>query len=50
MLERIILAAIATFCIYLFLNTGTKPSKPVIWGGEFSKIPNFIYSIPLFSR
>ena len=27
MLERILLAAIITFCIYLFLNLGGKSSK-----------------------
>jgi hypothetical protein len=31
MLERILLAAIITFCVYLFLNLGSKSSNnPVI--------------------
>ncbi len=48
MLERIILAAIATLCIYLFLQLGTKPTQPTFFGGSFTKTPNFIYNFPLF--
>jgi hypothetical protein len=50
MLERIILAAIATLCIYLFLQLGTKQPQPTFLGGSLTKTTNFLYSLPVFSR
>jgi hypothetical protein len=50
MFERIILAAITTLCIYLFLQLGEKQPQPVFFGGNFSNPPHFIYNIPFFSR
>ena len=48
MLERIILAAIMTFCIYLFLNLGAKSSEmPSL---ETTKTaPNFFQRVASFS-
>lgn len=48
MLERIILAAIATFCIYLFLQLGTKQSQPAFFGESLTRAPDFIHNFPLF--
>ncbi len=34
MLERIVLAAIITFCVYLFLNLSGKPSNRPVFDSE----------------
>jgi hypothetical protein len=50
MIERFLLAAIATLCFYLFLQLGNNTTKPSFLGNGLTQIPNFIYSIPMFSR
>ena len=50
MLERIILAAIATLCIYLFLQLGSKQPQSSFLGGSLTKTSNFLYHFPAFSR
>lgn len=42
MLERIILAGIITFCVYLFLNLGSKPSNSPSIDAKQEVIPGFI--------
>lgn len=39
MLERILLAAIATFCIYLFLNLGEKSSNMPVFSTQSYVVP-----------
>ena len=50
MWERLILAGIATFCIYLFLHLGNNSKQPSFIGQSFTQAPHFIFNIPLFSR
>lgn len=50
MWERLILAGIATFCIYLFLHLGNNSKQPGFIGQSFTHTPHFIFNIPLFSR
>ena len=42
MLERIVLAAITTFCIYLFLNLGGKSSNTPNFDVQSHIVPRFI--------
>lgn len=49
MLERIVLAAIITFCVYLFLNLGSKPSNSPSMDAKQEVIPGFITKIASFS-
>lgn len=48
MLERLLLAGVATFCIYLFLHIGN--STQPIYGQNLTKTPHLIFNIPFFSR
>jgi len=49
MLERIMLAAIVTFCIYLFLQLSGKPSKSAFFDDHIGKVPKFVSELPVFS-
>lgn len=49
MLERILLAAIITLCIYLFLNLGGKSSTTPSLDAKNKAIPTFINSVAFFS-
>ena len=42
MLERILLAAIITFCIYLFLNLGGKSSNRPALDAQKKAVPGFL--------
>jgi len=42
MFERIILAAILTFCAYLFLNLGGNSSKTPVIDANKGVVPDFI--------
>mgnify|MGYP001794872931 CR=1 FL=1 len=48
MLERILLAAIITFCIYLFLNLGGKSSNTPTLDAQRKVIPGFLTQAPFF--
>ncbi len=50
MWERLILAAVATFCFYLFLHLGGNAPQSNLIGRNSTKAPNFIFNIPIFSR
>lgn len=50
MLERIVLAAIATVCVYLFLNLGENPSQPALVGNRLTQTQNLFNNIPFFSK
>ncbi len=53
MLERIVLAAIVTFCVYLYLNInniGEKPPRSSFIGGKFTHTPNLLRNTPFFTR
>lgn len=50
MLERIVLAAIVTFCVYLFINLGEKSSQPAFVGGRLTRTTDLLNSIPLLSK
>ena len=50
MLERIVLAAIATFCIYLFLNLGGKSSNTSSLDTSIGVIPQFINHVAFSFR
>ncbi|MGK7951511.1 MAG: hypothetical protein AB4368_22680 [Xenococcaceae cyanobacterium] len=41
MLERLLLAAIATFCFYLFCQVGNSPSPSPFFGENLVKTPTF---------
>jgi hypothetical protein len=47
MLERMLLAGIMTFCIYLFLNFGSKPANAPSLDAKSQGIPGFINRIAL---
>lgn len=49
MLERIVLAAIITFCVYLFLNFGGKSSNTPSFDAKQEANPGFIHRIAAFS-
>ena len=51
MLERILLAAVITFCVYLFLNFGGKPSSApsVDANADSMTIPGLIHRVISFS-
>lgn len=49
MLERIVLATIITFCIYLFLNLGGKTSNTPSLDSKNQVIPVFINSVAFFA-
>lgn len=49
MLERIVLAAIITFCIYLFLNLGGKPSKNPSFDAKNDVIPGLLQRVAMFA-
>lgn len=49
MLERIILAAIITFCIYLFLNLGGKTSNTPALDAQKKVIPGFLTQASFFN-
>ena len=42
MLERILLATVITFCIYLFLNLSGKSSQTPVLDAQKKVIPGFI--------
>ncbi len=42
MLERILLAAVVTFCIYLFLNLGGKSSNAPALDAQKKVVPGFL--------
>ena len=48
--ERLILAVVATFCIYLFLHLGNSSTKPQFLGQKLTNASHFIFNIPLLSR
>lgn len=50
MLERLFIAGVATFCIYLFLNIGNNSTQPSFFGQSLSKAPHLIFNLPMFSR
>ncbi len=50
MWERLILAAVATFCFYLFLHLGDNTPQSNLFGRNLTKAPNFIFNIPILSR
>ena len=50
MWERLVLAGVATFCIYLFLNLSSKPTQPNVVGQNLISTPHVIFNLPLFSR
>jgi hypothetical protein len=45
MLERILLAAVITFCVYLFLNLGGKSSSSTSINTEAKAISGFVHRI-----
>ena len=49
MLERIVLAAVVTFCIYLFLNLGAQSSSTPSFETKNTSIPGFVRKIASFS-
>ena len=49
MLERMLLAAIITFCIYLFLNLGGKSSNTPTFDAHKKAIPGFLTPASFFS-
>jgi hypothetical protein len=49
MLERILLAAVITFCVYLFLNLGDKSSSTPASNAEQEIIPGFVQQIASIS-
>ena len=49
MIERIVLAAIITFCMYLFFNLGGKSSNSTLFEAK-EAIPGLIPQIAWFSR
>ena len=50
MLERLLLAGVATFCMYLFLHIGNSYTQPSFYGQRLTQAPHFIFNLPLFSR
>ena len=48
MLERIVLAAIITFCVYLFLNLGSKSANIPSLDAKREVIPEFVKRIASF--
>ena len=50
MWERLLLAAIATLCFYLYLNLGSSNPQPSFFGKSLTKAPNFIFNIPILNR
>ncbi len=49
MLERIVLAAIITFSVYLFLNLSSKPTNTPSLDARRELIPEFVKRIAFFS-
>ena len=49
MLERILLAAIITFCVYLFINFGGNSSKSPSFDAKQEAKPGLIHRIAAFS-
>lgn len=49
MLERIVLAAIITFCVYLFINFGGNSSNAPSFDARKEAKPGFISRITAFS-
>jgi hypothetical protein len=49
MLERILLAAIITFCVYLFLNLSGKSSNNSVIDAKQELIPEFVGQIAAVS-
>lgn len=50
MWERIILAGIATFCLYLFLNLGSNSTQTGFLRQSLLKTTHLILEIPLSPR
>jgi uncharacterized membrane protein YjjB (DUF3815 family) len=50
MIERFLLAAIATFCFYLFFQLGNNTTKPALLGNGLTQVPNFAYSTPIIPK
>lgn len=48
MLERIVLATIITFCIYLFLNLGGQSSMSSYFDSKDNAIPGFLHRVTFF--
>ena len=49
MLERFLLAIIATFCFYLFFQVGSNSSKSEILGDNLIGYQNFLTKTIIFS-
>ncbi|MEL6501220.1 MAG: hypothetical protein AAFQ23_07420, partial [Cyanobacteria bacterium J06623_1] len=49
MLERIILAGVITFCVYLFLNVSSKSSNSSIIDAKWEEIAGFAHQAAFFS-
>lgn len=49
MLERIVLAAVITFCIYLSLNLGGKSSISPSFDTNKKIVPGFLHRVAFFS-
>ena len=49
MLERIMLAAIITCCIYLFLNLGGKSSNSPSFDANKDIVPAFLHRVAFFN-
>ena len=50
MWERIILAGVATFCIYLFLNAGSKSTQTGFVGQDLLSTTYLVFEIPLTAQ
>jgi hypothetical protein len=50
MFERILLAAVITFCVYLFLNLGGKSSSTPSINAEQGAISGFVHRIASISN
>ncbi len=50
MWEKLILAAVATVCFYLFLHLGGNTPQSKLFGRNLTKAPSFIFNIPILSR
>jgi hypothetical protein len=51
MIERLLLATVATLCFYFFfLQLGDNLSQPNFFGKGLSRTSNLMFNIPAFSR
>ena len=49
MLERIMLAAVITFCVYLSLNLGSKPSNAPTFDSHNHTVPSVWQGVASFN-